>query len=34
MTTNATAASGLISSSKVEGTAVFNVEGEKLGAVD
>jgi hypothetical protein len=34
MATNEIAASGLISSSKVEGTAVFNVEGEKLGSVD
>jgi sporulation protein YlmC with PRC-barrel domain len=34
MTTSDIAASGLISSSKVEGTAVFNVEGEKLGSVD
>jgi len=32
MTTSDTAASGLISSSKVEGLAVFCVKGEKLGS--
>jgi hypothetical protein len=34
MTTSDTAASGLISSSKVEGSAVFCVKGEKLGSAD
>jgi sporulation protein YlmC with PRC-barrel domain len=34
MTSIENAAQGLISSSKVEGTAVYNVEGEKLGSVD
>jgi len=34
MTTQDAVSQSLISSSKVEGTAVYNVEGEKLGAVD